>query len=140
LPTSPLKVDTSQPATYMGGSNGVVQFTNRLTRREQFMSTVKVTDESFEKDVLQASGPVLVDFWAEWCGPCKMMSPILDQLATEQAGRATIAKVDIDAFPDLQARFGIRAIPTLIVFKNGQPVNTITGVKSKGFLEAALAA
>ena len=99
-----------------------------------------VSDASFETDVIQSDVPVLVDYWAEWCGPCKMMSPILEQLATEQAGRATIAKVDIDAFPDLQARFGIRAIPTLIVFKNGQPVNTITGVKSKSFLEAALAA
>ncbi len=104
------------------------------------MKPIALTTETFDTTLSGTDQPVLVDFWAEWCGPCKMMSPILDQLATEQAGRATIAKVDIDAFPDLQARFGIRAIPTLIVFKNGQPVNTITGVKSKGFLEAALAA
>ena len=104
------------------------------------MKPIALTSETFDATLANTAQPVLVDFWAEWCGPCKMMSPILDQLATEQAGRATIAKVDIDAFPDLQARFGIRAIPTLIVFKNGQPVNTITGVKSKGFLEAALAA
>jgi len=104
------------------------------------MKPIALTTETFDTTLASTDQPVLVDFWAEWCGPCKMMSPILDQLATEQAGRATIAKVDIDAFPDLQARFGIRAIPTLIVFKNGQPVNTITGVKSKGFLEAALAA
>ncbi|MCX6848843.1 MAG: thioredoxin [Verrucomicrobia bacterium] len=104
------------------------------------MKPIALTTETFDTTLANTDQPVLVDFWAEWCGPCKMMSPILDQLATEQAGRATIAKVDIDAFPDLQARFGIRAIPTLIVFKNGQPVNTITGVKSKGFLEAALAA
>ena len=104
------------------------------------MKPIALTSETFDTTLANTDQPVLVDFWAEWCGPCKMMSPILDQLATEQAGRATIAKVDIDAFPDLQARFGIRAIPTLIVFKNGQPVNTITGVKSKGFLEAALAA
>ena len=104
------------------------------------MKPIALTTETFDSTLASTDQPVLVDFWAEWCGPCKMMSPILDQLATEQAGRATIAKVDIDAFPDLQARYGIRAIPTLIVFKNGQPVNTITGVKSKGFLEAALAA
>jgi thioredoxin 1 len=104
------------------------------------MKPIALTSETFDTTLANTDQPVLVDFWAEWCGPCKMMSPILDQLATEQAGRATIAKVDVDAFPDLQARFGIRAIPTLIVFKNGQPVNTITGVKSKGFLEAALAA
>ena len=104
------------------------------------MKPIALTTETFDTTLASTDQPVLVDFWAEWCGPCKMMSPILDQLATEQAGRATIAKVDIDAFPDLQARYGIRAIPTLIVFKNGQPVNTITGVKSKGFLEAALTA
>jgi len=104
------------------------------------MKPIALTTETFDTTLASTDQPVLVDFWAEWCGPCKMMSPILDQLATEQAGRATIAKVDIDAFPDLQARYGIRAIPTLIVFKNGQPVNTITGVKSKSFLEAALAA
>lgn len=104
------------------------------------MKPIALTSETFDVTLAKTDQPVLVDFWAEWCGPCKMMSPILDQLATEQAGRATIAKVDVDAFPDLQARFGIRAIPTLIVFKNGQPVSTITGVKSKGFLEAALAA
>lgn len=104
------------------------------------MKPIVLTSETFDATLANTDQPVLVDFWAEWCGPCKMMSPILDQLATEQAGRATIAKVDVDAFPDLQARFGIRAIPTLIVFKNGQPVSTITGVKSKGFLEAALAA
>ena len=104
------------------------------------MKPIALTTETFDTTLANTDQPVLVDFWAEWCGPCKMMSPILDQLATEQAGRATIAKVDVDAYPDLQARFGIRAIPTLIVFKNGQPVSTITGVKSKGFLEAALAA
>lgn len=100
----------------------------------------KTTDADFDTDVLQSDVPALLDFWAEWCGPCKMLSPILDQLAEEQAGRATIANVDIEAQPELAARFNIRAVPTLIVFKDGQPVQTITGVRSKAFLEAALTA
>jgi thioredoxin 1 len=104
------------------------------------MKPIALTSETFDATLANTDQTVLVDFWAEWCGPCKMMSPILEQLATEQVGRATIAKVNVEDFPDLQARFGIRAIPTLIVFKNGQTVNTITGVKSKAFLEAALAA
>lgn len=104
------------------------------------MKTTTLTSENFDATLANTSQPVLVDFWAEWCGPCRMLAPILDQLAGEQEGRATVAKVDIDAHPDLAERFGIRAIPTLIVFKDGQPVSTITGVKSKSFLEAALAA
>lgn len=104
------------------------------------MKATSLTSETFDQTIANSSQPVLVDFWAEWCGPCKMLAPIVDQLAAEQADKAVVAKVDIDAHPDLAERFGIRAIPTLIVFKNGQPVNTITGVKSKSFLEAALVA
>lgn len=104
------------------------------------MKATPLTSDTFDQTIANSSQPVLVDFWAEWCGPCKMLAPIVDQLAAEQAGKAVIAKVDIDAHPDLAERFGIRAIPTLIVFKNGQPVNTITGVKGKSFLEAALVA
>lgn len=103
------------------------------------MKPQSLTNETFDA-AISSSQPVLVDFWAEWCGPCKMLAPILDQIAEQQQGVATIAKVDIDAHPELAERFGIRAIPTLIVFKNGQPVSTITGVKSKAFIEAALAA
>lgn len=102
------------------------------------MKTTSLTAETFDATLTSTDQPVLVDFWAEWCGPCKMLSPILDQIAAEQAGRAVIAKVDTEAYPDLAARFNVRAIPTMIVFKNGQPVTTITGVKSKGFIEAAL--
>ncbi|MCB1207930.1 MAG: thioredoxin [Verrucomicrobiales bacterium] len=104
------------------------------------MKTPSLTAETFDATLAGTSQPVLIDFWAEWCGPCKMLSPILDQLAEEQAGRATIANVDIEAQPELAARFNIRAVPTLIVFKDGQPVQTITGVRSKAFLEAALTA
>jgi thioredoxin 1 len=102
------------------------------------MKTTSLTAETFDATLTSTDQPVLVDFWAEWCGPCKMLSPILDQIAAEQEGRAVIAKVDTEAYPDLAARFNVRAIPTMIVFKNGQPVTTITGVKSKGFIEAAL--
>ena len=94
------------------------------------MKPIALTSETFDANLANTDQPVLVDFWAEWCGPCKMMSPILDQLATEQAGRATIAKVDVDAFPDLQARFGIRAIPTLIVTGEFDPQTQAASFRS----------
>lgn len=104
------------------------------------MKLQSLTSADFDTTLSQTDKPVLVDFWAEWCGPCRMLAPILDQIAQEQEGRAVVAKVDIDAQPELADRFGIRAIPTLIVFKNGQPVSTITGVRGKAFIEAALVA
>ena len=104
------------------------------------MKTQTLTQETFNATITASAQPVLVDFWAEWCGPCKMIAPVLDELATEQAGQAVVAKVNIDDAPELAARFGITSIPTLIVFKNGQPVKTLRGVQSKSALTLALAA
>jgi thioredoxin 1 len=81
---------------------------------------VHVTDSTFEQDVLKSNVPVLLDFWAEWCGPCKMIAPILDQIATEYAGRVVVAKMNVDESPKTPMKFNVRGIPTLILFKNGQ--------------------
>ena len=90
-----------------------------------------VTDGSFDQDVLSADGPVLVDYWAEWCGPCKMIAPVLDEIAAEYAGKLKICKVDVDANPDIPPKFGVRGIPTLIVFKGGNAEATKVGALSK---------
>ena len=84
------------------------------------MATKAVTDSSFENDVLQSDGPVLVDFWAEWCGPCKMIGPALEELSDEMDGKVTIAKLNIDENPDAAARYGVRSIPTMLIFKGGE--------------------
>jgi|SRR5690554_442839 len=97
---------------------------------------VHITDASFEQDVLKADGPVLVDFWAEWCGPCKMIAPVLDELAEEYAGRLTITKLNIDSNTETAPRFGVRGIPTLILFKDGEVAGTKVGALSKSQLAA----
>jgi thioredoxin 1 len=97
-----------------------------------------ITDASFEQDVLKSSTPVLVDFWAEWCGPCKAIAPILEQIAGEQIGTLKVMKLDIDANPATAPLFGIRGIPTMILFKDGKPVATQVGSVSKAKLSAFL--
>jgi thioredoxin len=92
---------------------------------------VTLTDSNFKQEVLQSSTPVLVDFWAEWCGPCKMVGPILDELASEYQGKVKIGKVNIDEFQSLATEYGIRAIPTLLIFKEGQVADQIVGLRSK---------
>lgn len=101
--------------------------------------TIKnVTDATFQADVLESELPVLVDYWAEWCGPCKMIAPLLDQAATDYQGRVTIAKVNVDDNPDTAAKFGVRGIPTLMLFKDGQAVSTKVGALSKSQLNSFL--
>ena len=95
------------------------------------MTTVKVTDDSFEQDVLKSSTPVLVDFWAEWCGPCKQIAPALDQIAQELGGRVTIAKVNIEDSPSIPSRYGVRGIPTLMLFRDGQMASMKVGAMPK---------
>lgn len=96
--------------------------------------TLHVEDSQFEEKVLKGSGTYLVDFWAEWCGPCRQISPILDEIASEREGKITIAKVNIDQNPDTPQKYGVRGIPTLILFKDGEPVSTKVGSLPKSKL------
>ena len=97
---------------------------------------VYVTDDSFDAEVLKAQGPVLVDYWAEWCGPCKMIGPVLEEIANEYAGKIKIAKLNIDENPATPPKYGIRGIPTLMLFKNGNVEATKVGALSKSQLSA----
>ncbi|KLN62585.1 thioredoxin [Kiloniella spongiae] len=99
------------------------------------MSTIAVSDDSFEADVLKADVPVLVDFWAEWCGPCKMIAPALDEIATEMGGSLTIAKLNIDENSMTPQQYGVRGIPTLLIFKSGEVVAQKVGAIAKGQLK-----
>ena len=102
------------------------------------MATKTITDSSFNTDVLSADRPVLVDFWAEWCGPCKMIGPSLEELSAELGDRVTIAKLNIDENPEAPGNYGVRGIPTMILFKGGAPAATKVGAEPKGRIKAWL--
>jgi thioredoxin 1 len=102
------------------------------------MATKKVTDTSFHGDVIAADQPVLVDFWAEWCGPCRQIGPALEEISDELAGKVTIAKINIDENPDAPTKYGVRGIPTMILFKNGAPAATAVGARPKSQIKSWL--
>ena len=103
-------------------------------------TTIEINESNFEAEVIRSAQPVLVDFWAEWCGPCKMLAPVLDEIATEQAGRVKVAKVNVDTDPALAGRFGIQSIPTLLYFAGGEVRNQTVGVVGKKVIVAKLKA
>ncbi|HBP57484.1 MAG TPA: thioredoxin [Verrucomicrobiales bacterium] len=102
------------------------------------MATVSVTDESFENDVLKSEKPIVVDFWAEWCGPCKMLTPVLEELSSENESKINIYKVNVDENQQLAVKYGIRSIPTLLLFKGGEIQEQIVGLKSKSDLQTSI--
>lgn len=102
------------------------------------MSVLTITKENFESEVLRSDKPVLVDFWATWCGPCRMLAPTIAKIAEEQEGVIKVGKIDVDDEPELAAKYGIASIPTLMVFKNGEVVKSSVGVQPKPMIEAML--
>ena len=101
-------------------------------------TTIEVNESNFQSEVLQSNQPILLDFWAEWCGPCKMLAPVVDEIALEQAGRVKVAKVNVDSNPGLVARFGIQSIPALLYFVGGEVRDQTVGVQSKRAIAAKL--
>ena len=97
-----------------------------------------VTDESFEQDVVRADGLVMVDFWAAWCGPCRMIAPVVEQLARDYAGRVTVAKLDVDSNPEVVTRFGVRSIPSILFFNDGAVIDQVVGAVPRATLEQRL--
>jgi thioredoxin 1 len=102
------------------------------------MADVTFSDSNFESDVLKSTGPVLVDFWAPWCTPCKIVGPIIEELATDYAGKLKVGKMDVDQNPDTASQYGVMSIPSVVLFKNGQPVKTLVGAQGKPTYKQAI--
>jgi thioredoxin 1 len=131
------QLDAGLPSSYLGTS--YARYCPAPVRERWLMSTVKVTDANFESDVKGASGPVVVDFWAEWCGPCKMIAPALEEIAKEMQGKVTIAKLNVDENPGVAGTYGIRSIPTLMLFKDGKMASSKVGAAPKSELKKWIA-
>lgn len=99
------------------------------------MAEIIIIEENFENEVLNSDKPVLVDFWAQWCGPCRMLGPIIEEIANDYEGKVKVGKVNVDEQPNLASKYGIASIPTVIVFKNGKPEKTLVGLRSKNEIE-----
>ena len=99
------------------------------------MAEIIITEENFENEVLNSDKPVLVDFWAQWCGPCRMLGPIIEEIANDYEGKVKVGKVNVDEQPNLASKYGIASIPTVIVFKNGKPEKTFVGLRSKNEID-----
>ncbi|WP_291369299.1 MULTISPECIES: thioredoxin [Cyclobacterium] len=106
---------------------------------KKMAKAIEITDTNFD-EIIKSEQPVLMDFWAEWCGPCKMIGPIVEELAADYEGKATITKLDVDSNPDIASKFGIRSIPTLLIFKDGQVVDKVIGAVPKSVLADKLEA
>jgi thioredoxin 1 len=130
-------LDAGLPSSYLAHSHA--RYCHALVRERWLMSTVTVTDANFESAVKGASGPVVVDFWAEWCGPCKMIAPALEEIAEEMQGKVTIAKLNVDENPGVAGTYGIRSIPTLMLFKDGKMASSKVGAAPKSELKKWIA-
>jgi thioredoxin 1 len=128
-------LDREEPLPEVKPDAGPIRAPGAGRRRGMSELTKAVTDESFRQDVLEAPGPVLVDFWAEWCGPCKAVGPILDELAKDYAGKLTVAKVNIDDNPVTPNEYAVRGIPTMLLFRDGKLLDAKVGAMPKGALK-----